>query len=47
MNLLTLHTDADFADAIVPAGMLLIFYALTEGKVTRRYKDENGNYGSL
>ena len=48
MNLLTLYTDTDFADAVVPAGMLLIFFSVdSNGKVSKRYKDENGNYGSL
>lgn len=47
MNLLTLHTDSDFANAIVPEGELLIFYALVNGKVVKRYKDSNGNFGDI
>ena len=47
MRLLTLHTDNDFADAVVPAGHLLIFYALSNGKVVKRYKDSNGKFGSM
>lgn len=47
MNLLKINTDNDFADAVVPAGHLLIFYALSNGKVVKRYKDSNGNFGSM
>lgn len=47
MNLSTLHIDADFANAVVPAGQLLIFYALSNGKVVKRYKDSNGNFGDM
>lgn len=48
MNLLKINTDNDFADAVVPAGHLLIFFALdSSGKVVKRYKDSNGNFGSM
>ena len=47
MNLLILHTDSDFAYTAVPAGELLIFYALSNGKVVKRFKDSNGNFGSM
>ena len=47
MNLSTLHIDADFANAVVPAGQLLIFYATSNGKVVKRYKDSNGNFGDM
>jgi hypothetical protein len=48
MNLLILHTDSDFAYTAVPAGELLIFYSLdSSGKVVKRFKDSNGNFGSM
>ena len=48
MNLSTLHIDADFANAVVPAGQLLIFFSVdSNGKVVKRYKDSNGNFGDM
>ena len=48
MNLLTLYTDTDFENAVVPAGELLIFYSLDSGgKVVKRFKDSNGNLGNM
>ena len=48
MNLLKLYTDNDFQNAAVPEGTLLIFFALdSNGKVVKRYKDSNGNFGSM
>lgn len=47
MNLLKINTDNDFADAVVPAGHLLIFYAFINGKVVKRYKDSNGKFGDM
>lgn len=47
MELKKLYTDMDFANVIVPEGYRLTFYTFAEGKVTKRYKDSNGNYGSM
>ena len=48
MKLSTLKTDSDFENAVVPEGALLIFFALdSSGKVVKRYKDSNGNFGSM
>ena len=48
MNLLKLYTDNDFSNAVVPEGTLLIFFALdSSGKVVKRYKDSNGNFGRM
>lgn len=48
MKLSKLYTDADFENAVVQEGELLIFYSLdSSGKVVKRYKDSNGNYGSM
>lgn len=47
MNLIILHTDTDFVNAAVPSGQLLVFYALSNGKIVKRYKDSNGNFGDM
>jgi hypothetical protein len=48
MDMTKIYTDADFADAIVPEGQVLIFNALdSAGKAVTRYKDESGNFGTM
>lgn len=47
MNLLKLYTDSDFSSAVVPDGQLLTFFSLRDGKIVKRYKDSNGNFGDM
>lgn len=47
MDLVQIKTDSDFQNAVVPEGRLLTFYTLSDGKVVKRFKDSNGNYGSM
>ena len=48
MQLAQIKKDSDFKNAVVPAGSLLIFLALdSSGKVVKRYKDSNGNFGNM
>ena len=48
MELTAVHKDSDFKNAVVPAGSLLIFLALdSSGKVVKRFKDSNGNFGNM
>jgi hypothetical protein len=47
MDLQKIYTDSDFSSAIVPDGQLLLFNAIEDGKPVTRYKDSNGNFGTL
>lgn len=48
MNLSQLKSGSDFSAAVVPPGMVLIFYTTDEkGNLVKQYKDSNGNYGSM
>lgn len=48
MDLLTLKTDNDFINAVVPEGYLLVFYSLdNNGNIVKRYKDSNNNFGNI
>jgi hypothetical protein len=47
MNLLKIYTDSDFNNTVVPDGQLLTFYVLRDGKIVKRYKDSNGNFGDM
>lgn len=48
MNLEKLKTDGEFSAAVVPPGMVLIFYTTGKnGKMVKQYKDSNGNFGSM
>ena len=48
MNLLTLNTDNDFINSVVPEGYLLVFYSLdNNGNIIKRYKDSKGNFGNI
>lgn len=48
MKLLKLYSDSDFENAVVPPGELLIFFSLdSSGKVVKRFKDSNGNFGEM
>ena len=47
MDLMQIKTDSDFQNAVVPEWRLLTFYTLSDGKVVKRFKDSNGNFGSL
>ena len=48
MQISQIKSRGDFSAAAVPAGMVLVFYALDEkGKAVKQYKDSNGNFGSM
>jgi hypothetical protein len=48
MEIVTLRSDADFINSIVPDGYLLVFAALDDkGNVIKRYKDSSGNFGDI
>jgi hypothetical protein len=48
MDLIRIQSDSEFQNAIVPAGKILTFSALDEnGTPVTRYKDSNGNFGTL
>lgn len=47
MDLQKIYTDSDFSLATVPDGQLLLFNAIEDGKPVTRYKDSNGNFGTL
>jgi hypothetical protein len=47
MNLLKIYTDSDFSNTVVPDGQLLTFFSLRDGKIVKRYKDSNGNFGDM
>lgn len=47
MELQKIYTDSDFSSAIVPDGQILLFNAIEDGKPVTRYKDSNGNFGTL
>ncbi|MBR2372736.1 MAG: hypothetical protein IKA87_00735, partial [Lentisphaeria bacterium] len=47
MDLQKIYTDSDFQNAVVPAGQILIFNGLEDGKVVTRYKDSSGNFGTI
>ena len=48
MDVVKLYKDSDFANAVVPEGTLLVFFSVNDsGKVVRRYKDSNGNFGDM
>lgn len=47
MDLQKIYTDSDFSNTVVPDGQLLLFNAIEDGKPVTRYKDSNGNFGTL
>lgn len=47
MDLTKIYTDSDFVNAAVPAGQILVFTGLENGKPVTRYKDSSGNFGTL
>ena len=47
MNLQKIYTDSDFSNTVVTDGQLLLFNAIEDGKPVTRYKDSNGNFGTL
>ena len=48
MDMTKIYTAADFADAVVPAGRVLIFNAIdSSGKPVTRYKDSSGNFNFI
>lgn len=47
MDLTKIYTDSDFADAIVPAGQILVFTGLENEKPVTRYKDSYGNFNTI
>lgn len=47
MDLQKIYTDSDFSSAVVPDGQILLFSAIENGKPVTRYKDSNGNFGTL
>lgn len=47
MDLTKIYADSDFANAVVPAGQILVFTGLENGKPVTRYKDSSGNFGTL
>ena len=47
MELIKIYSDSDFENAAVPAGQLLVFNSIEDGKVVTRYKDSSGNFGTL
>lgn len=48
MQTTKIRNSGEFSAAVVPKGMVLIFYAVDEkGKTVKQYKDSNGNFGSM
>lgn len=48
MQLDVFRTDADFNDAIVPAGYVLVFLSKDDsGNIIKRYKDSNNKFGTI
>lgn len=51
MKLDTIYEDSQFSNSTVPEGYLLIFMGynsgVSDGTVVKRYKDSNGNFGTL
>lgn len=50
MNLDKICTDAEFANAVIPVGTLLVFLGYQDGvsgQVTFRYKGPDGNFGNI
>ena len=48
MQITSLKTDADFLNAVVPEGYLLVFMSKdSDGNLVRRYKNSAGEFGSL
>lgn len=47
MDVVKIYEDTDFDAAVVPQGTILIFNAFVDGQLVARYKDSNGNFGTL
>jgi hypothetical protein len=48
MDLQKIYKDTDFSNAEIPEGQILTYLGTdAEGKVTKMYKDSNGNIGSM
>ena len=47
MDVVKIYEDTDFNSAVVPQGTILIFNSFVNGQLVARYKDSNGNFGTL